>query len=125
MGFFSIGANLQTLSVYRQSSSQSASGAVVPAWTLSHSLSSIDVQPAMMANAQYSVVLRLFDGDKASVRYQCFAEGTDLDIENGDRVTDPLDSSVTAGLEVANLWKWSASAGMPAHTEFLLITAGA
>lgn len=123
MGILSIGANLKTISVYRKTMSQSESGAVVESWSLSHSIPKIDVQPAD-TNARFGEILRLFDGDKESVRYQCFAEGADLDVENGDRVTDPLDGTVIAGLEIANLWKWSASAGMPAHTEFLLVTVG-
>jgi len=115
MNPLSFGTQLKTISVYRQTTTQSARGSVTATWTLHHTISNVDIQPVS------ADVLRLLEGNRDRVEFDCFHTDSSIDIANGDRVLDPLDSGATSPKYVVrNVQKWPPMDGLLGHCRFLL-----
>ncbi len=109
------GAQMKTLSIYRQTSTQSARGSVTSTWTLSHAIERVDIQPVS------ADVLRMLEGNRDRVAYDCFHAESTIDIVNGDRVADPFNPlATTPKYVVRNVQKWPPVDGMLGHCRFLL-----
>lgn len=115
MNPLSFGGIFKTLSIYRQTATQSTRGAVTATWTLSHTIERVDIQPVS------ADVLRLLEGNRDRVEYDCFHALSTIDIQNGDRVADPNNPlATTPKYVVRNLQKWPPVDGLLGHCRFLL-----
>lgn len=112
---FSAFAIRYSLPIYTKSTSISDSGAVTADWSIIGTLSNVEIQPVD------TEVRRELEGSRESAKYKCFHAGI-ANINDGDRVKDPLASSAPSNpdMEIFMVEKWEAVGGLPAHTEFML-----
>ena len=115
MNPLSFGGIFKTLSIYRQTATQSTRGAVTATWTLSHTIERVDIQPVS------ADLLRLLEGNRDRVEYDCFHAESTIDIVNGDRVADPHNPLATSPKYVVrNVQKWPPVDGLLGHCRFFL-----
>jgi hypothetical protein len=111
-----MGAAKYDIGIYRGTSSKDSENIVTKAWSLSHTITNIEIQPVS------SNIRQQFEGIGNTIEYEAFIQGTSADILNGDRIKDPLAASTPseANMEAFNVQKWPAVDGLPAYVNFLV-----
>lgn len=109
-------ADKYDIGIYRGTASKDSENIVTKSWTLSHTITDIEIQPVS------NDIRQSFEGVGNSIQYEAFIQGTSADIVDGDRLKDPLASSAPGepNMEVFNVQEWPAVDGLPGYINFLV-----